>query len=429
MLKNHDRIAAVLLTLSLFVLFPSHNRMLRALDGGFFLSVRNLGSAINTSSDETFPSVTPDGLTMYFISNRVGGTGDFDLWRATRLTTSASFGSPANLGDGVNTEFAETTPSVSLDGLSIYFASDRPGGNGALDLYVATRDQVTDTDGAVVPFGNVSNLGSEINSEFNEHGVSISSDELSIYFASDRPGGLGGLDIFVATRDRKVDDDGVAVAFENPVNLGAVVNSSADDAFPSISADGTTLFFSDYLTARPGSVGPSDMWIAARSDPTTEFDFVFNPGPPINTGTVQIENFPNIAPDWPALRSKLYFASESHPGGNTHHGYDLWEALWVPAGSLFDRGDCNGDGEDGDLSDAIFLLIHNFDGRVTPSCLAACDANGDGIVLGSVTDAIYMLQYSFLGGPQPAEPFAVCTLMQSSDDRSLGCDEATSHCE
>ena len=111
-----------------------------------------------------------------------------------------TFGSPMNLGPTVNTDSLEAGPSISADGLSLYFNSDRPGGFGDSDLYVSTRATKDDQWRAS------SNLGSVVNSSANEGALSISADGLGLYFMSNRPGGSGSRDIWVTTRATKDDD-------------------------------------------------------------------------------------------------------------------------------------------------------------------------------------------------------------------------------
>ncbi|MBN1443860.1 MAG: hypothetical protein JXA90_14210, partial [Planctomycetes bacterium] len=95
-----------------------------------------------------------------------------------------------------------------------------------------------------------------------------------------------------------------------------------------------------------------------------------------------------------------------------------------PAGvGPFLRGDCSGDGSvAGSVTDAVVLLGYLFLGNAEPPCMAACDANGDGQVLGAVTDAVYILSFNFLGGPPPADPFPDCGLGLLETDFDLGCD-------
>jgi len=92
----------------------------------------------------------------------------------------------------------------------------------------------------------------------------------------------------------------------------------------------------------------------------------------------------------------------------------------------FLRGDCNGDGVvAGQVGDAIFALNFNFLGGPTPPCLAACDSNGDGGVVGQVGDAVYTLNFNFLGGPPPTAPFPECGPLALAADEALGCEEPT----
>jgi hypothetical protein len=100
-----------------------------------------------------------------------------------------------------------------------------------------------------------------------------------------------------------------------------------------------------------------------------------------------------------------------------------------PALGPFLRGDCNGDRQvAGSVTDAVFLLNFNFSGGSAPPCLAACDANGDGQVTGQVTDAVYLLQFNFLGGPPPPAPFPECAASRRSEDERLGCAEPPASC-
>jgi len=208
----------------------------------------NLGPTVNTSSGDGAPCMSADGLTLIFESNRPGGYGNYDLWMSTRTTTKDDWSAPVNLGPTVNSSNDENFPSISADGLQLYFAEwrvARPGGYGSTDLWVTTRPTVSD------PWGEPVNLGPTVNSSVYDGDQSISADGLSLYFTSTRPGGLGGEDIWV-TRRATVSDP-----WAPPVNLGPPINSSAHDALPNFSADGSTLYFS---SRRPGGFGGYDLW-------------------------------------------------------------------------------------------------------------------------------------------------------------------------
>ena len=144
--------------------------------------VTSLGPDVNTADDDLSPAVSADGLTLLFSSDRPGGVGGTDLYMATRASTSEPFADVVSLGAGVNTASNETAPALSADGLTLYFGSDRPDGFGSTDLYMATRATTSD------PFGDVTNLGADVNTASNDNNPTISADGLMLLFNSNRPG-------------------------------------------------------------------------------------------------------------------------------------------------------------------------------------------------------------------------------------------------
>jgi Tol biopolymer transport system component len=213
----------------------------------------NLGSPVNSSAHEVAPCLSGDGLELYFASDRSVGSGLQDIWVAKRKSKNDPWGPPVNLGPKVNSPVAENSPSLSADGLSLYFAETiwstaRPGGQGRADIWV-TRRKTKES-----PWSVPVNLGPTVNSAGAECAPSISSDGLSLYFHRIRAGGSRKPDIWVTTRKTKDDPWG------RPVKLGPPVNSSDQEYNPDISSDGSTLFF---VSDRPGSVGGRenmDMW-------------------------------------------------------------------------------------------------------------------------------------------------------------------------
>jgi len=147
----------------------------------------NMGPEINSPYDEYCVDVSDDGLCLLFsdspLSWRPGGKGKIDLWMATRETISEPFGPPVNMAE-LNTGYHDFSPNLSPDGLTIFFSSDRPGGRGDMDLWMATRATQT------APFGKPLNLGSTINSGSGDFCPCPSSDGLSLYFNSSRWGGM-----------------------------------------------------------------------------------------------------------------------------------------------------------------------------------------------------------------------------------------------
>ncbi|MHC4298194.1 MAG: TolB-like translocation protein, partial [Planctomycetota bacterium] len=87
----------------------------------------NLGPAINTSARDLKPNISADGLSLFFRSNRPGGYGGHDIWVTTRTTTNDEWGIPVNLGPTINSSSKDSGPSISVDGLSLFFDSVLPG--------------------------------------------------------------------------------------------------------------------------------------------------------------------------------------------------------------------------------------------------------------------------------------------------------------
>ena len=96
----------------------------------------NLGAIVNSSADDRRPSISSDGNTLYFSSNRPGGQGGFDIWKTTKVADA--WGQPTNLGSPINTDYTDFLPSISSDGNTLYFISDRPSSQD-YDIWVSTK--------------------------------------------------------------------------------------------------------------------------------------------------------------------------------------------------------------------------------------------------------------------------------------------------
>ena len=152
----------------------------------------NIGSAVNSWSGELFPTISQNGLELYFSNGnnppRTGSYGGSDIWRTTRVTINDSWEEPKNIGKTINTETIDAYPVLLGDGLLLFFYSNRPGGYGQHDLYVTKRKSMDDQWCQPV------NLGPLFNSAGIENGVYMSGS--TIFFNSNRPGGFGGQDIW-----------------------------------------------------------------------------------------------------------------------------------------------------------------------------------------------------------------------------------------
>ena len=110
-------------------------------DGSVF-GAAQLVPGVNTASEDGQPNVRSDGLELFFFSNRSGTLGMADIYASTRKKKQDAWSEPVNLGGNVNSTAAETRPSVSADGTTLYFGSTRVGGEGSSDHYMSTREKV-----------------------------------------------------------------------------------------------------------------------------------------------------------------------------------------------------------------------------------------------------------------------------------------------
>jgi Tol biopolymer transport system component len=146
-----------------------------------------------TAFDHT-PYLLPDGMTLYFASTRGTAGVSYDLYRTTRPTPTSAFAPPTKLTE-LSTGDGDSDPVVSPDGLTLYFTSYRTETAGSSDIWVASRASTGD------PFGTATNVA-ELNTAAAEWPTWISNDGCRMYFGSDRGGGMGGHDLWVATRPR-----------------------------------------------------------------------------------------------------------------------------------------------------------------------------------------------------------------------------------
>lgn len=217
-------------------------------------SPMNLGPVVNTAFDEGNPAFSRDGHFLFFQSIRSGGLGGIDLWVSRRNHTHDDFDwEPAvNLGSGVNSTADDNAPTFldndELSVVQLYFVSSRTGGLGGQDIYLSNQM----VDGSFGPAA----LVPELSSSSTDSRPSIRHDGLEIIFQSNRPGSFGtALDLWVATRESALD------AWSAPVNLGSTINTAAIENNANLSSARMTLFFS---SDRPGGLGGLDLYMATR---------------------------------------------------------------------------------------------------------------------------------------------------------------------
>jgi Tol biopolymer transport system component len=214
----------------------------------------NLGATINSAAGEFGPALSPDGNSLYFGSNRAGGSGLADIWVTQRANKNAPWEAPVNLGPTVNSAAMDNVPNFSRDGHWMFFNSNRAGGLGGNDIWVSFRANPNDDFAWQTP----TNLGAPINSAFFDAGPALveHGNQEILYFNSDRPGtGVQGSQEFYASVRQK---DG---SFGTPM-LVAELNSASAEQRLTIRKDAREAFF---FSDRPGSA-VTDLWTSSRED-------------------------------------------------------------------------------------------------------------------------------------------------------------------
>ncbi len=182
--------------------------------------------------------MSPDGQKMLIYVGSGGNNGDI----YSSMLQGDKWAVPSKLGREVNSTYMENSASFTPDEKVVYFASNRPGGLGGMDIYKAEKQP----DGS---WGAPINLGPTVNSKYDEEAPFIHPDKKTLYFTSDGTNSMGGDDIF-----KTVNEKG---KWTTPVNLGSPINSVYNDGFFSLSADGKKGYFS---SDRPGGKGGGDIY-------------------------------------------------------------------------------------------------------------------------------------------------------------------------
>ena len=214
---------------------------------GGWLTALNMGSPLNTPDQESTQMISADGHYLFFTrcenrSENGWGQGGCDLYMAYRITEDSAWSAPQSFGATINTPDYEGMPCLSADNRELYFASNRPGGYGGYDLYVSRFD-----NGLWLP---PANLGPSINTAGNEISPYLYLDGRTLYFASDGHPGMGGLDLFVSRRK----NDSM---WYKPVNMGYPVNSTDDECSIYITANANKIYLA---SDRHGVSGDYDIY-------------------------------------------------------------------------------------------------------------------------------------------------------------------------
>jgi Tol biopolymer transport system component len=246
---------------------------------------------INGPENDSYPSLSPDELTIYFASNRAApGTGNYDIYVANRASRDDAFEEADPLPKLI-TSGDDSGPSISSDGRTLFFHSSG-------DVFVSTRSGT----GASVDFGDPVGLSSDINSATFEGNPFITADGQTLYF--DRTSNNNAT---IAIMRASLGPTG----FGSPTPVAELDTFNAETSM--LSANGLTIFFA---SDRAGGLGGPDIWTAARSTPTGVFDQIENVAV---LNTTEQEYPTSLSPDG----CRIYFYSNRSGGSG---GLDLWQA-------------------------------------------------------------------------------------------------------
>lgn len=276
---------------------------------------------VNTRGHDAYPCLTGDGYTLYFARFDTTTVGRWEIFYSNWDFFNQRWLTPVNIGSPINTLGNETTPFVSQNGNTLFFSAfRRQSGFGNWDLWYSQKS------GGI--WQTPVNL-TTVNSAYNEYSPSLAPDETTLYFASDRPGGQGWMDIWKSLK--------VGGVWSTPVNLGARgqggVNTMMDEQDPSLSPNGDTLLFSANYRVYTGDPRTDqagwDLWKSTRNGnqwytPVNLDDRIVN--------TNGFEFSPRISPDG----QSLYFSSVWRPLTTSEpfrwlQGYDLWFSRQGPS--------------------------------------------------------------------------------------------------
>lgn len=202
----------------------------------------NLGLPVNTSGWESQPAISADGRTLYFVSNRQGGYGGYDIWKSD--LSDKGWGTPENLGLNINTPYDEQSPFIHPDDQTLYFSSNGWPGMGNKDLFISRKSLKGQ-------WQKPENLGFPINSSGEENGLSLTATGNYAFFSSNKLNGSGGYDIY--TFELPVNIRPGIVTYVKGVVYNAQTNEPIEAAIQIVDLNSGIAVYTDNSTPDSGS--------------------------------------------------------------------------------------------------------------------------------------------------------------------------------
>jgi outer membrane protein OmpA-like peptidoglycan-associated protein len=220
--------------------------------GSKWTKAKNIGPPVNTDVHDATNNLSPTGEKLLI---NIDDQGQGDIYECDLVNLQWS--KPSRMKDPVNTKFHESSATINQGLDTLFFISERPGGYGKRDIYMAVKDPKSNK------WGNLTNAGPILNTEYDEEGVFLMPDGKTMYFSSQAHTSMGGFDIYKSTK--------VNGQWTKPENIGYPINTSDDDVFFVISANGLHGYYASY---KNDGFGEKDIYLVTFLDSDSPEDSV-----------------------------------------------------------------------------------------------------------------------------------------------------------